>query len=689
MRFYRPFLKPDDGQDEEMDINALLGFDSGPPPQIDTDSDSDMGGMDIDALLEALGNDDSEALSGSMPSFGGAMDADEQLMRMLEMDAAAEGTPDSTTTSFDSEAEPSEESPGAFAGYGDDEDWSDFAYDSDPDAPPPSAEGAEAGEKPAPRRQKKHGLPRRGTMEYRLQDVSVGRILGTAGVILLFIFGAGVAAYFGIVHVYGQRAAHYHATAGTTVVAMPHNVANSNHFINVNELEILGRESFSLERLSFGLRGSSFQFSNTFNPDDYTIVLHDQDGTLFPRNRLDFAHDEHGRGTVLNFGAIHPTSRVLTLNIQESGTDETVSFNFTLEGHVILPSTKFINNPVQLVGAEGFAVDSAAFSNTASEINFVRHVDFDGDLAFVLRDGISTPVANNPELVEFYFPEHNIVLGRQTFGPLRNLDTIATLTFNNLDISQPIPVQYINVGQLFRDSPEYEQDIELQDYTLRLERMGWMGNLVILVMHGHRDGRRFATEIDTTLYIPMPGGWVLEVDGVSHSSPRGTDVVFSVPVEYFPDARAVLPTELSVAIYGVSMNRPTAELAIDLAQHQNTQSPARRAAEQYIEAAFVSRLAYKSQEIPFAYITGFDYTVINNRGLMRHYSPISRPDEDIAKYGARVIASTFAEDGTLLAIVEEEWVTEYEGMFTVLNRLHQVEAIERGGMWIIVNNIVL
>jgi len=43
----------------------------------------------------------------------------------------------------------------------------------------------------------------------------------------------------------------------------------------------------------------------------------------------------------------------------------------------------------------------------------------------------------------------------------------------------------------------------------------------------------------------------------------------------------------------------------------------------------------------------------------------------------------------MLAIVEEEWVTEYDGVFTVLHRLHQVEAQERYGMWIIVNNIIL
>jgi len=659
---------------------------------MDESADESMGGTDIDALLAALGSgDDTEALSGTNPLLedelksaepGNEADPDDVLQHMIDMDQKAD-------------ADFIPQDMGAASQVKDGIEWTNLRFDPDAD-PSLIDESARAAAMAAVGGRRRLKIKKKIVRLNRLSHMSMMRFMTVSVVILVIILGSGFWAAASIRRVYAARIEEAMTQARFIQLVQPENVANYSHFVNLNEVASVDGREFFLRRISFGQHGTHIHFADIFDPGDYIFVLFDQDGNLFMRLTQDFEYGlPRQRGTTLQFGPLLPTTREITLHIQ--GQNEAQAFYFILENGPEFPAAVYVNNPVPLVeGIEDrFLIVDAVFSNTGSEIVYmIRHDPARGSMTYRredirMREGGRNPAANRLMSVHYDFPEHNRTLGRITFGPVRNLDMGVSLNFMDLFTSYPMPNRFLDLPALFRNSPEYEQVIPVGGYHLVLERMGIQGPFVIVVLHAHdENGRRVQTELVATLVIETSDGPVV-IEGQNFFSERyvGTDLFFDTRAHEVSVIRA---GDLQLEIEAIEIHLDEARVSFYL-DEQDMQPASRRVdAERDIEGAFVSRLAYRAGILAFEGIRGFSADVLDNRAVMRHYSPVTVPmGETRAMFDARVVAGAFVEDNVFLAVVEEEWMLEDEGVFSVIRDIHRVTARLTEGRWVVTGNHVI
>ena len=687
--------------EEELAAASEIASEDTPPQAVEPTS-----GADIDALLASLGSgDDTTILSGvaevvepeiTGPEITGPQSTDDVLERLLSMDENAGGPLElkslsvvTNTAVFQNEDEPGDE-------------WSDFHFD--PDADSSSAKSSAAAlQRARPRRKPRVRQP----LSKRIAAMSVPKFLAGAFIILLLILACGAGVLFGINRVYAQRLERSLAYAHITALTLPSNLANYNHFITVNRLAAVGNTDFFLRRLTISSRATLFHFDNIFDPADYTFILTDQNDNFYMRLTQDFEYDltvfPDRRNTVLQFSPLKSDASEFTLYVQNKE-GQTESFYFRLREDLAFPATVHVNTFVPLLEDidDRFVIANAAFSNTGSEFVYLIRDDpihgavtFDKD-TLRMREGARNPAANRPVPVEYAFPEHNRTLGRITFGPVRNLDTGAILNFRDVYVSYPMPDGFIDIPRLFRDTPEDEQRLSLSNYTLVLERMGTQGPFVILVFHAIDEyGQRVQTEIVADLIIYTDddtspfGAPPIVIPGQNFFSAAavGTDLFFDTR-EYGLDI--IRASDLRLDVEAVQMRLTEAQVNLHLREYDFRMAPIRGAAEYAIKTAFASRLAYRSGQHGFAGIRGFSGEVLNNRAVMRHYTPVTVPDGNTqAVFDVQVVAGSFAYADLFLAVVEEEWILYEHGIFSSTRNTHQVVAQLIEDNWVIVSNRVI
>jgi len=691
---------PEDEPSSGADIDALLaslggGDDSrsisGSAP-VEPEADS-AGGADIDALLASLGGaDDSQSISGSAPVTDIDIDlpkelnaADDLLERMLAHDAEE-----------DKSLELNKPKPTpATAVYDDDDEWGEYLYNPADGLDPDERRARREAEAAARRKAKNKKLP----LKKRILAMPVKKLITAAAAVVILILATGGGIAFGIQQVYAERAERALAYARFTPIESPVNVANYSHFIQVDKIGYLRGREFFLRRVALGLRGTAFTFDEVFDPDDYTFILYDQDGNYFGRMRQDMDYTHGVRtNTTLMFSPVRNSTRELILVIQERGYQEVFSFYFLLENGPGFPAAVYLNNPVTLFeggsnGAGGrIAIADAIFSNTGTEIVYMLYDDPEfGMITFDrqnldLREGGRNTGVNMSEPIEYAFPRQNRVLGRKTFGPVRNLDSTVNINFSDLFISRPMPASHIDIFGLFRDTPEDEHVIPIGDHTLVLERMGTRGHFVLFILHGTDEaGNRVRTELEVDLTVETEGG-PITISGRNFSIDIGTDVVFDTS-DY--GILSISPSDLSLDIQAVNMRIAEATASIQMDTHNFHMTETRQIAERSITNAFMSRLNYMAEIVDFGGVRGFSNEVLSNRALMRHYSLFTASEDMQPLFDARVLLGAFADDSTFLAVVEEEWVLENNGIFTTVYNKHLVEAELIGYDWIITHNRVI
>ncbi|MCL2399755.1 MAG: hypothetical protein FWC91_08450 [Defluviitaleaceae bacterium] len=683
---------PDDNIDSTMDFDANAG--SAPTPSV-SEPQTESGGADIDALLASLnGGDDTQSISGTapppapprpaplpLPTGSNTDDAIAQLLAMDEREDSSFDVNRSKATAprvavYDEE------------GVG---DWSEFHYDPYADVDDARVPGEKL------RESARMASRRKKTLGSRIMEMPTGTFLIASGLILVVILGLGAGAIFGIDRVNAARMEQMVATAHLTPIEQPLNVANNSHFISVGMLEELAGQEFLLRRITIGQRGTVFHFDDVFNPDEYSIMLTDQDGNFFGRIRQDIVYGSNRRGTTLQFSPLRNTTRELTLYIQDRNSNEKISYEFLLEGGPGFPAASYVNNFVPLFDGESglenqIMIANAVFSNTSSEIVYLIQEDPSGrTVAFeregiVLRDGSRRLEPNRPTPVEFTFPTQNLILGRATYGPMLNLVSTARIDFGDMFASAPMPSHNIDISALFRDTPEDVQIVQVGDYTLVLERMGVRGTLVILVMHGlDEDGQRMQTELDIDLIIETDSGSIT-ISGQNHSMGQGTDIVFDATGR---GITTINPNHVRLDINAFNVLATDVSVPLHLDQQSLRPSQNRITVESSIRAAFASRLSYRLENISFSSIRGFSFDVLYNRATMRHYTPISLPEGTIALYDIQILAGAFYGDDLFLAIVEEELAINENGTITTLHTTHQIVSQLIEGQWVIIENRIL
>jgi hypothetical protein len=356
----------------------------------------------------------------------------------------------------------------------------------------------------------------------------------------------------------------------------------------------------------------------------------------------------------------------------------------------------YFTEPIQLFEEEsGIFIHHALFDSASSQISYVIESDnISNELRFAdhsavpfihATEGVHWLPAFTQTPAETRFDNHNIVLGKLNFSPVRSLDSIIELTFTDVFYRYPLPFREIDLRALFSRRPE-QQRIPAGKYQLVLEGMALQGNVVVLVLHGlDEDGRRLETRVDATLAVETETGRVV-VDGECRSINIGADVLFDI-TEVREQLVGIPVAQYRVIIHAAEFRVPRVTVSLDLNEIHDIQGQRLTSATGLVREAFMTRLAYKAYRMTRDEIRGFSEEVLADRALMRRYNPAGSPE--LPRYGMNIVSGKITENGRYIALVEEEWIAGRGEEISYMYNLHQVEAEWGLGGWVIVSNVVL
>ncbi|MCL2665916.1 MAG: hypothetical protein FWE82_09905 [Defluviitaleaceae bacterium] len=180
-----------------------------------------------------------------------------------------------------------------------------------------------------------------------------------------------------------------------------------------------------LNKLSAGIIGTVFYFDTVFNPDEYIILLYDQNKKLFHKfnNRMDVVSSD---GATLTFGTLDPETEYLTLLFHHIKTGESASFNYYLTEKPSFPAAVHVNDHLRLnSGADQpyIYLENMIASDVITKIFYAQRW-LNGHYTapdISLFEGASIVTPNQHKPVDYIFQDQDLVLSLLTFVPLRSL----------------------------------------------------------------------------------------------------------------------------------------------------------------------------------------------------------------------------------------------------------------------------
>jgi hypothetical protein len=528
--------------------------------------------------------------------------------------------------------------------------------------------------------------------------LTVKRLLVASFIILFIAVGIGAGIFYISIAVAEQRVV-VAAMSHFIPISMPQgNVANNANFIQINERITVGEQDMTLSHISAGYSGTYFYFSESFDPQEYIILLYDQARRLYVRQQFDLRHDPV-LGTVMRFDPLLYDVSFLTLHIQNIETGEYGEFNYRLIGGITFGAPLFVNQPMSLLSEEaaqnGLRISHAEFNNVESAIFYTFSGDFSGvglrqregseGLFMQMRDNFGGLTILTQQQAAVQFPALDTTIGRATFGPLLSLSSQIDLIFRDLYYVYPNPNIDIPLRHLSGRNQDDPHVIQVGAFNLKLEAMARQGNMLVLVLHSTNElGARVSTHLDASLYIDLGRGQSLTIPAdIVNTAPLGTDVVFNLN----PHVAALNNVHIdhyTLLFHYVEFGVPETIVTIDMARTAQQPSSRRETAVLAVEAAFMSRLAYMSGEIALNNIVGFAPELLRDEEIMEFFAPRSRYERPM--YGVTVVAGDFYDNYTFLAVVESEWAVGQGESLQFIRTTHQVIARSHEGIWSVVSD---
>lgn len=536
---------------------------------------------------------------------------------------------------------------------------------------------------------------KKSTLRERIAHLSMLKVAAIAAVVFIVIVGAGLAV------VLVARAKYTRQETKTAIsqyvpIEQPVDVANNTNYIFVNDTASLGGQSLTVRRISAGRTATCFYFNESFNPDEYEIMLYDQNNKLFHRYQHDYPYDPV-KNTILKFDGLSNNTIFITLSLKNIETEESVSYYYRFQKALTFAAPVYMNETIPLTENDGglnLSIEKAVFSNTGTEIFYSMHWELGtGEIRFggagnkpviEVREGIDVLTSYTKQPAEFRFETSNTILGQFTFAPVKSLNARVEVVFKDLYYFYKIPPIDINIRKLFERGEDNTQTLYAGGRRLVLEGMDTQGDYVVLTLHGETlSGERLETRVEAELRVDTEDGEIV-IPGECFSVTEGSDLLFDISKERtrlhgLPISRYKL--DISTVQYSV----PKISIPLDLKTYQSNAQPTSPAAS--VEDAFLTRLAYKSQTVIHEKITGFSEALLGNRALMRHYTPVTAAEPP--RYAVKVINGFFTEPETYLAVVEEEWYVGSGDELTGFRRTHQITAEKQNNHWIIVDDKIV
>jgi hypothetical protein len=540
-------------------------------------------------------------------------------------------------------------------------------------------------------------LKGKGARRSLFARLTVRKLLKTGLFLLLIIVGIGAGLVITALAVAEQRDK-VAAMAHFTPISLPVGLPNNANFIPIHETLAVGGQSFTLSRISAGFEGTYFYFDESFDPDQYAILLYDQARRLLVRQQFDIQHDP-SLGTVLRFDPILFDTSFLTLFIQDMATGEHGSFFYRIVGPITFGAPAFVNTPVPLLPGgdifSGLRISHAIFTNTESSIFYsysgniqgigLRQRERPSSTFMHMWDNFSGLTILTEGQAAAVFPEHDAMIGRATFGPLLSLDAEITLNFRDLYYVYPYPRVDVALRDLYRRDQDDPHVIHAGPFRINLEAMDRQGQLMVFVLHGTDEtGKRLRTYLDASLYIDIGRGQTVAIPAEQVNVANiGTDIVFNL-MPYIPVLHGVHIDRYSLVLHTAEFAVPEINVTLDLTRTLHQPSARRTAAVLAIESAFMSRLAYMSGEMGLGFVVGFSPELLHDEEVMAHYAPRRLNERPL--YGATVVAGDFIDNYTFLAVVESTWALGRGDDLEYHRMTHHVVARSQNEIWSIVSD---
>ena len=514
------------------------------------------------------------------------------------------------------------------------------------------------------------------------------RIVTHALIFALVILGLGATIIF-VAQQAAAKQARLDAISHFSAIKQPVNAPNNANFIYLNKKTSVNRQDFTLAKMSVGGTDTLFFFEEAFDPKNYIITLTDQKNTLYHRYQNDTQYNPES-GTVLKFDKLYYDSFFLTLFIQDIETSEHASFYFRFEAPLVFTAPLYLNRPVTVFDESGFTIRLEQAEADNAGVDFLYTLQWEKDDSQIrfgeggvpsveLRDGSRYLPAFADKPVEYRYDDLNLSMGRVSFAPARQRNYPLEFVFKDLHYYYTLPTAKADLRKLFAYRENGPQELRAGQNTLVLEAMATQNEVAVLTLHSvDENGNRLLTRMDADLVIETARGDIT-VPGVCHYTAEGSDMVFDLSsvraqIDQVPLSR------YSLDIKGVLYSVPRLSVKIPPDAYSEYADERLYGISQSVHAAFLSRLAYKSFEIPFEEITGFSEELLADRALTRLYAPVAAGEG--ARYSAKVINGLIYK-GQYLAVVEEEWVVGEGEDIVFLSATHQIAAVKAQAEWTI------
>jgi hypothetical protein len=522
-------------------------------------------------------------------------------------------------------------------------------------------------------------------------DISAGKMIATL-IIGVLAIGVGFVTFLVTNRAIQAQETLIAAVSHFTPIEIPRGEANNASHIFINERAYLFSDPFTLTRMTAAYSGTFFYFEESFNPDDYYILLFNQARKLYQRTTFDIVAAPND-GTVLKFEPLSGNTLFLTLHIQCKNTNEFIRFYYRFTSQPIHEAPVFINQPHHVMGENsGLIVRHAVFDSASSKIHFSFAPDLQApglrinsraEAPFVSLTDINFEYAQlTNEHAEIFFDEFNMLIGAATFAPIQNLESNIEVVFNDMVYHYPNPYVGVTPAQLFGNSQRNPLPVQIGGFTLNLEGIIQDNNLIKMTLHGlNENNRRTATNLDIALRVALDDGSYVYMPGDVGVSPRGSDVKFDMR-PYGSQLRNAHISQYSFVINWVEFDVETISAPIRVTQFFNMKSTRRHAAETAVTEAFIGFLSYKSGEVTRDGIVGISPEV-KRSGVFDIFAPVEC--EGRPMYAVSISAGDMISNYDYVGVVEVTWAADENENLKYFREVFQITAQSENGIWTIVN----
>jgi hypothetical protein len=453
---------------------------------------------------------------------------------------------------------------------------------------------------------------------------------------------------------------------------------------------MIGRQSFTLIKIAADRAGTFFYFEETFDPDDYIIALYDHKLNLYLRNRAAYPYYPGSRAPLV-FDALDPETVFFTLFIQNALTNESVEFKYHFEQAPVFSTPVYMNDAIPLLeGDLSLTLENATFGSGMTDIAYSMRWTGNGTMQFGGDGSLPVRIQENTKMLTSYakkpfetiFGDRNALIGRIGFAPVVSRDDKVTVTFSDIFLNYRLNRKDVNLERLF-DRGGGGQSFYVGRNRLILEGMAQQSLYVVLVMHSEDpDGERVETVVETALTIETDDGPIV-IPGECLHNEEGTDVLFDL-IDIWDDVKGIPITKYTVELISVMYSVPPQSVTIDIPAAKSQPDVRSTSAKTAVNNAFMSRLAYKSLETGINGVKGFSNAILNDRGVMRFYTPsgmIGKP-----AYAAKVVHGALLDRNTFACVAEEEWIDGIGGEIVYYRQTHKVVAEYSSGSWTVTSD---